>query len=279
VPPERFDGSGYPQFSPDGDRVALTMYEGGTFQIGVYDLDRDQLRPLTTQNDNIWPTWTPDGTQLTYLSTSSGPYRFYSMFADGRGTPEIVLAGEPDRCGSRLIWSRDGGNVLFSKPGAIDLDIWIASSHSDHPATVLVDDRGDQNRPAWSPSGRYFVYQSNHGETEEIYVRPFPEVDSRKEQVSISGGRSPVWSRDGTVIYYASSKGIMGVPFTEDLDSSAFTLGSPTLILKMTGVQEFDVSRDKEMFVINRFPIETFATKINVVTNWFEELKENVPVE
>ena len=46
----------------------------------------------------------------------------------------------------------------------------------------------------------------------------------------------------------------------------------------MTGVRVFDVSPEGEMFVITRHPVETFATEINIVLNWFEELKEKVPV-
>ena len=277
VPPERFGSTGNPQFSPDGSRVALSMYRGGTFHIGVYDRERDLLRQLTTENDNFGSIWTPDGTQLTYLSTASGPYRFYSMSADGSGTPKIVLEGEPDMCCRLPKWSPDGGDILFSKPGAVDLDLWVASPQADRPATVLVADPGDQVAPGWSPDGRYFAYQSNL-EREEIYIRPFPEADSRSEQVSISGGRAPVWSRDGAAIYYASDQGIMSVSFTEGADPNAFTLGTPTLVLEMTGVWVFDVSPDGEMFVINRNPIETFATEINIVLNWFEELKERVPV-
>ncbi len=278
VPPERFGATGNPQFSPNGGRVALSMYRGGTFHIGVYDRERDLLRQLTTENDNYSSTWTPDGTQLTYLSTASGPYRFHSRSADGSGTPEIVIEGEPDECCMAAKWSPDRGDILFNKPGAVDQDIWVASPGSDRPATVLVADPGDQDLPDWSPDGRYFVYRSNQGGEEEIYIRPFPEADSRSEQVSISGGRAPVWSRDGAAIYYASDQGIMSVSFTEGAAPNAFTLGTPTLVLEMTGVRVFDVSPDGEMFVITRNPIETFATEINIVQNWFEELKERVPV-
>jgi hypothetical protein len=47
----------------------------------------------------------------------------------------------------------------------------------------------------------------------------------------------------------------------------------------MTGVEDFDVSPDEETFVITHAPIETFATDINVVLNWFEELNELVPIQ
>ena len=71
----------------------------------------------------------------------------------------------------------------------------------------------------------------------------------------------------------------MSVPFTEGPDPTEFSLGQPTLVLAMIGVLAFDVSPDGEMFVINRSPIEIFATEINVVVNWFEELERLVPVD
>ena len=278
VQPERLGATGGPEFSPDGNRVALTMYLGGTYHIGVYDRERDLLRQLTTQDDNIGPSWTPDGNRLTYLSSAAGPYTFYTMSADGSGTPEIVLEGEPGVCCGQIAkWSPDDRYILFTKPGALDNDIWVGSPDSDVPAELLVDDPGDQIRPDWSPSGRHFVYQSTQAR-KEIYIRPFPDADRRSEQVSVAGGWSPKWSWDGSTIYYASDQGIMSVPFTEGSDPAEFSLGQPTLVLEMTGVLAFDVSPDGKMFVLTREPIESFATEINVVLNWFEELKERVPV-
>ena len=70
----------------------------------------------------------------------------------------------------------------------------------------------------------------------------------------------------------------MAVDFESGPDPSEISVGQPVLALEMTGVQDFDVSRDGKMFVITRATIETFATDINLVLNWFEELKEKVPV-
>ena len=36
----------------------------------------------------------------------------------------------------------------------------------------------------------------------EVYVRPFPDVNSGRWQVSASGGRTPQWRRDGRELFY-----------------------------------------------------------------------------
>ena len=67
--------TGNPAFSPDGKRVALTLYKGGAYGIGVYDLERRLLTPLALAGDNIGPTWTTDGDRITFVSNAGGGYR------------------------------------------------------------------------------------------------------------------------------------------------------------------------------------------------------------
>ena len=51
--------------------------------------------------------------------------------------------------------------------------------------------------PALSPNGRWLAYQSNSSGRAEVYVRPFPDVNASREQISGAGGRYPAWSRMG----------------------------------------------------------------------------------
>ena len=46
----------------------------------------------------------------------------------------------------------------------------------------------------------------------EVYVRPFPDVNKGKWQVSTSGGNSPLWSPDGRELFYRSGDAAMAVP-------------------------------------------------------------------
>ena len=64
--------TGHPVFSPDGTRVALTLYRGGTFGVGVFDFERGLLTPVAVTGDNLRPSWTSDGDRLTFRTHSRG---------------------------------------------------------------------------------------------------------------------------------------------------------------------------------------------------------------
>ncbi len=214
------------------------------------------------------------------MSTEGGAYGFYTRQANGTGSPSSILDGEPGNCCSAAAWSPDGTTILYLTPSGDGREIRAATTDVDGSPRPVVNEAGSQSEPRWSPDGQHFVYQSQQaGDSDpEIYVRPFPDSDSARIQVSLSGGWRPLWSGNGRAIYYASDEGIMAVDFESGPDPSAISVGQPVLALEMTGVQNFDVSRDGEMFVITRAPIETFAPDINIVLYWFEDLKERVPV-
>jgi len=280
VPAERFGPSGDVMFSADGRRVAMTLQQSGAFHIGVYDLERDLPTQLTTQDDNLLPTWMQDPNQLTYMSSAGGPYGFFTRAADGTGTATSVLGGEPENCCSAAAWSPDGMTALYSASTVNGREI-RASRIDVEDSPIVLSEPGSQAEPSWSPDGRHFAYQSQQpGESNpEVYIRPFPDVDGGRVQPSLSGGWWPVWNEDGSIIYFASDEGIMAVDFEAGSDPSEMSVGQPALVLAITGVEDFDVSPDEETFVITHAPIETFATDINVVLNWFEELNELVPVQ
>ena len=57
-----------------------------------------------------------------------------------------------------------------------------------------------------SPDGRWLALQSDESGTAEIYVQPFPGP-GRRWQLSTGGGFFPVWSRDGSEIFFRDGQG------------------------------------------------------------------------
>lgn len=114
----------------------------------------------------------------------------------------------------------------------------------------------------------------------EIYVRPFPQVEARRELISRSGGEAPTWSRDGTEIFYLSESGLTRVPVANGRSGApSLSFGQPSLALDMTGLGSFDISPDGRTFAIERAPIEKAAKEIHVILNWQEELNRLVPTK
>ncbi len=97
-----------------------------------------------------------------------------------------------------------------ARPGRADI---LAVGPNSPEPIGLVDDAGfDEAHPALSPDGRWLAYMSNEAGPQQIYLRPFPNVDSARTQVSSQGGFLPVWSSDGAELYYLRPGGTSGPP-------------------------------------------------------------------
>jgi hypothetical protein len=139
--------------------------------------------------------------------------------------------------------------------------------------------RASERFARFSPDGRWIAYESDESGRFEIYVRPFPEVDKGKWQVSSDGGSEAVWARSGE-LFYRNGDNIMAVS-TET--TPTFKYGTPRLLFEkalLATLGGYDVTPDGKRFLIIRSrETEQTGAQINVVLNWFEELKQRVPVK
>ena len=132
--------------------------------------------------------------------------------------------------------------------------------------------------PKISPDGRWIAYVSTESGKPEIYVRPFPEVNNGKWQVSTSGGGAPQWSKDGKQIYYISpSKKLMVVDIRTAGGSVQMGIPQPLFevdVDRFTAPNRYAVTRDGQRFIVN-LPSEGAARlPLTVVLNWTEEMKK-----
>ena len=280
----RLDGTlpvGDPAFSSDGGKVAVTLLTGGKWDVGVYDLERGELDRITFLGENMRPTWTPDGARLTYASNAEaeGSYSYYSINGDGSGRPERLFPSGQSVDFQRPAWSPDGAHLVYTASSEeTGWDLWIVSPGQEPDPRPLLDTPADDTWYAFSPDGQFIVYESAQpGATDaDIVVRPFPEVDDR--QWRVAAGRRPVWCGDGREILYVTDDGISRVTVDADAESTPLSLSRPSPLVDMPGVSSFDLSPNGESLAIHRLPVESAAREIRIVMNWFEELKERVPV-
>ena len=273
---DRDTAVGSPAFSPDGRRIALTVFNQGTYDVGVFDLERAFLTRIVSGRDNLRASWSPDGQRVTYLSNADGDYNYYSIPSDGSGSPDPLFPESNLECCFEAEWSPDGEHLVYTS-AATGLDVWI-QSQGQAPAP-LIDGPGNEAFAVFSPNGRFLAYQSDQSDRNEIFVVPFPAVESRRAQVSEAGGRRPRWSQDGNEILYLTDEGVMRAPVSYPADESDFLVaGRSALLFELSGIAEFDVTADGERLAVQRFPLETAAREIRVVLSFFEELERLVPV-
>jgi eukaryotic-like serine/threonine-protein kinase len=153
---------------------------------------------------------------------------------------------------------------------------------SDRKQEPFLRTRFTEGAPAFSPDGRWIAYVSNESGRPEIYVQPYPGPGG-KRQISTEGGAEPVWNPNGRELFYRSGNRMMAVDVTSQ---PTFSAGRPRMLFEgqYFAVQfpltaaAYDVSADGQRFLmVKETESSTAVTQINVVQNWFEELKERVP--
>ena len=130
---------------------------------------------------------------------------------------------------------------------------------------------------AFSPDGHWVAYTSDEQGQYDVYVQPYPTT-GESVQVSTEGGEAPVWSQSSNELFYRNGRKWMAASFTT---SPTLSFEVPRVLfeghyLNIEGV-EYDVSPDGQRFLLLKPIEESFSrTQLNVVTNWFEELKRKV---
>ncbi len=272
-----------PRLSPDDTRLALEVEDNEGRNLLVYDLARNNFSQLTfSAQGNCCPVWSPTGEQVVFTSNRDGVPNLYRKNADGTGDVERLTTSP--RTSLAADWLSDPGTVLFLEGG----DIHTLELEGDRPPTPLLETPFSEFNGAVSPDGRWIAYQSNEDGDYDVYVRPFPDVGSGQWKVSASGGRLPVWSRDGSELFFLTGESVMAAAVTA---GSTFSWDPPVALFRRPPApaagegftRAFDVASD------GRFLMRTAsvaagadvgaAPELIAVFNWSVELAELVPLD
>ena len=134
-----------------------------------------------------------------------------------------------------------------------------------------------ENRPRFSPDGRWIAYESDESGRMEVYVQAFPPAGG-KWQISPSGGFHPVWRRDGRELFFLASNKMLMAAAVDARPGAAFNMEVPRQLFQVkvgdgAEATAFDVSRDGTRFLVaERLPAGP-AKAITVVLNWPALLK------
>jgi hypothetical protein len=294
----------YPRISPDGTRVALDVRDED-LDIWIWDFARLTFTRLTFDpGGDEYPVWMPDGRRVIF---GSGPPNAQNLFwkaADGTGSAERLTQSPNDQDAQSV--TPDGKLLVFREIGAsaptrsIDLMLLAlpAASPSSHanasgdgsPLLVkpLTHTVYAESAAEVSPGGQWLAYESNESGREEIYIRPFPDIDSGRWQVSTGGGRLPLWSRSGEELFYLSSEdALMAVRVNA---GPSWRSATPTRLFQAkyfyggtgngTG-RTYDIAPDGRRFLMIKEDAGTAAAPQNlvVVQHFDEELKRLVPTK
>jgi Tol biopolymer transport system component len=268
----------YPRLSPDGRQVAVGITEEES-QTWLYDSSREALTRFTFEGKtNLNPVWTPDGKRLAIQSNREGPLNLFWQRADGSGGLEHLITSEFNNFPASF--SPDGQLLAFAEVNpTTGYDIWVLRM-SDRKAQLFLRTPFNESAARFSPDGRWLAYISDESGRFEIYVQPYPGPGG-KWQISTEGGTEPVWNRNGRELFYRSGGKMMAVDIATQ---PTFASGKPRVLFEGQyspapgTTPNYDVSPEGQRFLmVKGSEQEAAPTQINVVLNWFEELKQKVP--
>jgi len=289
LPPARYEA---PRISPDGTRLAYDIDDGKEASVWVADLSgaRSPLR-ITFAGQNRLPIWSPDGKRLAFQSDRGGDRGIYSQRADGSGVAERLTKADADTAHEPNSWSSKGDVLLYSVRTQGRGVLWTLSM-SDKRTAMFGD--GKQTMfaptPAFSRDGRWVAYTAIANGLSVVFVQPYPATGAKYQISKEPDSHHPVWSPNGNELIYLN--GAVQLTSVSVTSQPSFAFGNP---VRLTSTSEgaltdlpfnprnYDVAPNGQQFIR---VVDADAAKrsgpppnptLNVVLNWFEELKQRVP--
>ncbi len=274
------DRYNHPRLSPDGGRIAVDIRSPSSLgDVWMFQLGRSGGTRVTAEaGRDFGAEWTPDGRELIY-SSEHPFFDLYRRAADASRPAEPLLTGVYDRYTGSV--SQDGRLFAFvlSVPGGAEL--WTVQLRGPPAPTRYFANGFNLAHPNLSPDARWMTYDSDESGRVEVFAQSFPNPHLKRWKVSPAHGSEPMWTRGGRELVYRKGDSVMAV----SIDLQTGRSGQPKALFGgpypdspgWTRPRSYDVSRDGERFLMLKLPLERVRPRINVVLNWFDELRAKVP--
>ncbi|MGH7693347.1 MAG: TolB family protein [Gemmatimonadaceae bacterium] len=268
----------WPRLSPDGQRLALAVVDGGLTAVSFYERSGGRTTRVSGPAQHSASVWSPDA-RFVVMSGATG----ISWMPAAGGTPQpLVQSGA-----IQVPWTftPNGDRLAFHEMNpATGMDLWTVPIRSDeHGLSAsapepLIRTRSFEVYPSFSPDGRWVAYGSNESGAWEVYVRPF-RGDGPRVQVSNGGGRVPRWSPNGRDLFYATDdQRIMVVRYKTK--GASLNVSPPRLWSRVdladTGVlPNYDLAPDGRIIaLVPATPgVKQSQNHVTVMLNFFDELR------
>ena len=273
----------HPRVSPNGKQITFATHDEKQSRVWIHEVgSTTSMRQLTFGGRNRFPVWSADGQRVAFQSDREGDLGIFWQRADGSGLAERLTKPEQGLSHVPESWSPREQRFLFSVTKGSTVSLWTFDLQSAKAAPFADVQSPNRINAAFSPDGRWVTYNVTEGAMTGIFVQPFPATGV-KYQIATGTAVHPVWSRDGREIISQPQGGRQAVHTITTQPS--FSFSPPALMprgfvnLGPTSQRNYDVMPDGRILGVVSAGLTQAAgaQPIQIVLNWFEELKQRVP--
>jgi len=267
----------YPRISPDGSKLAYIL-SGSNPGLWIHDVVRGTSTKLSGNGQPMAPVWTSDGNRIVFQEMSA-------MFGSG---DILGMPWDRSHLKERLITAKSSSWPSFctrdNRLGYRDTGSICLIRLDNREVTSIIQSEGSLlEGPVSSPDNQWLAYGSNESGQPEVYVTSLQKPGGRRIPISIGGGCEPLWAHNGRELFYWTVDGRVLMTVDTVLKPS-FQAGKPRKLFSFQyrgtmPIRNYDIALDDQRFIIPGLVIERPepVTQLNLVVNWFEELKRLVP--
>ena len=270
--------AGNPSVSLKGDRLAYTetwvdtniyVSTGSGFdRSGVLGRFGEPVKLIASSREDHSPSFSPDGERIAFVSNRTGHSEIWTSRRDGTGQVQLThlesFAGTPR-------WSPDGRWIAFDCIISSNADIYVIGSSGGAPRRLTFE--GEPNtKPSWSPDGAWIYFNSDRSGAPELWK--MKATGGPAIRLTQTGGREPLASPDGRIIYYTKHLGgapiwcvpadgglEQPVPGMEEFDQIGRAWG-----LLREGIYFAVADKGTQQFTIRFFSLA--ARRLSVLVSW-----------
>jgi serine/threonine-protein kinase len=278
-----------PRVSPDGTRIAFGTDDGKEAVISIYDLSgTNSMQRVTFGGNNRFPIWSSDGKRVAFQSDRDGDLAIFWQPTVGTGAAERLTKADQGESHVPEAFSPKGDRLLFSITKGSDVSLWTFSVQDRKATPFGAVHSSNPTDAVFSPDGRWVAYTSTERDRTTIYVQPFPATGAKYQLFAreSDGPHEGTWSPDGKELFYdPRPSGFEAVSVTTE---PTFAFGNPVAVPRPFGASPPAVRRAYDITPGGKFmglipagqtEFTPIAPQIQVVLNWFEELKARVPTK
>ena len=187
--------------SPKGER-AIFVARGDVFTAPI---EKGPTRNLTDSSGahDKWANWSPDGSQIAFVSDKSGEDEIYVIAQDGsKPAEQLTTGGNAMRYAPE--WAPDGKRIAFSDK---DGKLYVLTLADRNVVQIADSPRGQIRDYVWSPRGDFLAFtMANPNQFSGVHIWSAADAQVRRVTDEFFNANSPAWDPQGNYLYYFSDR-------------------------------------------------------------------------